>query len=74
LLAVADTGYGIPAEAHPHLFNEFYRVRTPDLNGIKGHGLGLSLVKAVVDIHKGKVWFESEEGVGSTFFVQLPQT
>lgn len=72
LLEVADTGYGIPPEAQPHLFNEFYRVRTPAMGHIKGHGLGLSLVKAIVDAHKGRIWLESEEGVGSRFYVELP--
>src|SRR5690606_34192665 len=72
LLEVADEGYGIPLEAQPHVFNEFYRVRTEVMGTIPGHGLGLSLVKAIVDGHKGRVWLESEEGVGSHFYVELP--
>ena len=72
LLEVADNGYGIPVEAQSQLFDEFYRVRTEAMGVIKGHGLGLSLVKAIVEGHRGRVWLESEEGVGSHFYVQLP--
>jgi signal transduction histidine kinase len=71
-ISVADTGYGIPEEAQPHLFREFYRAQTPDTIEIEGTGLGLSLVKAVIETHRGRVWFESAEGIGSTFYVELP--
>jgi signal transduction histidine kinase len=69
---VKDTGYGMPADALPQLFTEFYRVRTQATQNIKGTGLGLSLVKQVIDAHDGRIWVESEEGKGSTFFVELP--
>ena len=71
-LEVKDTGYGMPAEALPKLFTEFYRVRTEATQNIKGTGLGLSLVKQVIDAHDGRIWVESEEGKGSTFFVEIP--
>jgi signal transduction histidine kinase/CHASE2 domain-containing sensor protein len=71
-LSVADDGYGMPEEALDRLFTEFYRVRTEQTKNIKGTGLGLSLVKSVVEAHKGRIWVESEEGVGSTFYVKLP--
>jgi signal transduction histidine kinase len=71
-LEIEDTGYGISEEAQKKLFTEFYRVRTPATANIPGTGLGLSLVKSVIMSHKGRVWVKSREGVGSTFFVELP--
>jgi two-component system sensor histidine kinase VicK len=71
-LEVQDTGYGIPEEAQAKLFSEFYRVRTSDTENIPGTGLGLSLVKSVVEGIHGRVWVQSKQGLGSTFFVELP--
>jgi len=71
-IMVADTGYGIPAQAQAKLFQPFFRARTRATADIPGSGLGLSLAKAVIEAHQGKLWFESEEGRGSTFFVELP--
>jgi signal transduction histidine kinase/CHASE2 domain-containing sensor protein len=71
-LAVVDNGYGIPEAAQPNIFREFYRVKSGAVAGIPGTGLGLSLVKVVTENHHGRVWFESEEGIGSTFYVELP--
>lgn len=71
-LEVADTGYGIPANAQDKIFTEFYRARTAATAHIGGTGLGLSLVKSVVEDHNGHIYFESTEGVGTTFFVELP--
>lgn len=71
-LEIEDNGYGIAKDAQEKLFTEFYRVKTKDTARIAGTGLGLSLVKTVVDSHDGRVWVESEEGVGSTFFVEIP--
>ena len=71
-LEVQDTGYGMPKEALAKLFTDFYRVRTQATAHISGTGLGLSLVKSVVVAHEGKIWVESEEGVGSTFTIELP--
>jgi signal transduction histidine kinase len=72
-IEVQDTGYGIPQAAQAQLFTEFYRVKTEATANIEGTGLGLSLVKTVVDLHKGRVWFESVEGQGSTFLIELPR-
>ncbi len=72
LLEITDTGYGIPKAAQSNLFQEFYRVRTRQTSHIEGTGLGLSLVKAVIQAHDGKVWVESDEGSGSSFFITLP--
>ncbi len=71
-LEVADTGYGMPEDAQAKLFTEFYRVRTEATQDIPGTGLGLSLVRSVVEAHGGRIWVESELDVGSTFFVELP--
>lgn len=71
-IEVIDTGYGMPSDALPKLFTEFYRIRTQATQNIKGTGLGLSLVKQVIDAHNGRIWVESEEGKGSTFFVEIP--
>jgi heavy metal sensor kinase len=71
-LAVQDTGSGIPADAVPHLFDRFFRAdpaRPPD---IEGAGLGLSLVKWIVDQHHGRIDVDSQPGRGSTFSVRLP--
>lgn len=72
LIEVQDTGYGIPAEAQAKLFQRFYRVRISGAENVEGTGLGLSLVKAVVEQHGGRVAAESEEGKGSTFRIWLP--
>ena len=71
-LAVQDTGAGIPADALPHLFDRFFRAdpaRPPD---VEGAGLGLSLVKWIVDQHHGRIDVDSQPGRGSTFTVRLP--
>jgi PAS domain S-box-containing protein len=71
-LIVQDTGYGIPTESLPKLFTEFYRAKTTATAHIPGTGLGLSLVKTVIETHEGKIWVDSQEGSGSTFTVELP--
>lgn len=72
---VGDNGQGIPAEAIPNLFTKFYRVTqglTQGSTNAEGNGLGLYISKAIVDMHKGKIWVESEVGVGSRFSFSLP--
>src|SRR5262249_17077628 len=65
--AVADTGYGIPAEHLPRITERFYRVSTSRSRETGGTGLGLSIVKHVLQLHEAKLEIESEVGVGSTF-------
>jgi signal transduction histidine kinase len=72
LIEVQDTGYGIPASAQAKLFQRFFRAKAPGTENIPGMGLGLSLAKAVIDQHGGKITVESETGQGSTFQVWLP--
>ncbi|MCL4253405.1 MAG: CHASE2 domain-containing protein, partial [Anaerolineae bacterium] len=72
-IEVQDNGYGISEDAQANLFQEFFRVKTAQTAHIEGTGLGLSLVKAVIDAHGGKIWVTSAEGAGSTFYVELPR-
>ncbi len=71
-LAVKDNGYGIAPERHARIFERFYRAKEPGTDHIGGTGLGLSLVKTVIERHGGQVWFESAPGAGSTFGFWLP--
>jgi PAS domain S-box-containing protein len=69
---VKDQGIGIPSNSLPKLFNKFFRVDNQDTRTIGGTGLGLALIKEIVADHNGRVWVESTEGQGSTFFFTLP--
>jgi signal transduction histidine kinase len=70
-IVVSDTGIGISPEAMPHIFDEFYRAANVKELGTEGTGLGLSLVKRIVDLYQGQVHVESELGRGTTFTVTL---
>lgn len=70
VLSVSDTGKGIEEEALPHLFDRFYQAR----GAVGGTGIGLSLVKAYVDLHHGDIRVEGNEGEGTRFFISLPAT
>lgn len=69
---IKDNGQGIPKVAIPHLFTKFFRVSGILEQGSKGTGLGLYISKSIVDLHKGKIWAQSEEGKGSTFSFSIP--
>jgi signal transduction histidine kinase len=71
-VTVADTGIGIPPEALPHLFDEFYRAPNARAANITGTGLGLAIVKQLVERYQGRVTVESAAGVGTTFTVIFP--
>jgi signal transduction histidine kinase len=71
---VTDTGIGIAEEDQKRLFQRFYRVRNEQTRYIQGTGLGLSLVKKIVESHNGRVEVESRPGRGTTFSVSLPNT
>jgi signal transduction histidine kinase len=72
LLQVSDTGIGIPAAERAQLFDRFFRTDAAVEQAIPGTGIGLSIVKAIVDAHNGLVTVESEEGRGTTVRVELP--
>jgi len=69
--AVRDTGAGIPADEVSRIFERFYRVDKSRTG--RGTGLGLSIAKHIVEAHGGKIWAESREGRGSTFYFTIPQ-
>lgn len=72
VLAVTDTGVGIPAAELPHMFERFHRVENAGGRSFEGSGIGLSLVQELVQLHGGTISVSSVEGVGSTFTVQIP--
>ena len=73
VVSIKDQGFGISEEALPNLFNKFYRVTdNEEVRDIEGSGLGLSLVKEIVELHEGTTWVESELGKGSTFYFSIP--
>mgnify|MGYP000456879163 CR=1 FL=1 len=71
-LSVRDTGIGISEEEQKHLFEKFYRGTAAKEIDPQGSGLGLYIVKSVVNAHRGKVWMESVKDRGSTFHITLP--
>ena len=73
LIAVQDTGVGIPEDALPHLFQKFYRVRENETKAA-GTGLGLSICKQIVQGHGGRMDVKSKIGVGTSFTVRLPRS
>ncbi|MCX5707562.1 MAG: ATP-binding protein [Candidatus Omnitrophica bacterium] len=71
-VTVKDTGVGIPPEDLGKIFEKFYQAGKKDNNDVKGTGIGLAIVREIVELHKGKVWAESEKGLGSRFIFTLP--
>ena len=71
-IIVKDNGVGLSNESKKHIFDKFYRVHTGDRHDVKGFGLGLSYVKAMVNAHKGDIRVVSELGKGSSFIISLP--
>jgi two-component system phosphate regulon sensor histidine kinase PhoR len=72
-VSVKDTGIGIPKEDLPRIFERFYRGDKSRSLSLGGVGLGLSIVKHIVEAHGGRVGVESEIGKGSTFYFTLPK-
>ncbi|MDD5097619.1 MAG: GAF domain-containing sensor histidine kinase [Candidatus Omnitrophica bacterium] len=68
---VTDTGFGIPEDAQEKIFEEFFRVENTINQEVKGTGLGLALVKHIVEAHQGRIWVRSKLGEGSTFSFTL---
>jgi len=71
-IVVQDTGIGIPEEALPHLFQEFYRAPNAKAIETEGTGLGLSIIKDIIERFGGRITVESKLGEGTTFHVFLP--
>jgi signal transduction histidine kinase len=72
IFTVTDTGVGIPESQQKNLFKPFFRIQNPDTNQIDGTGLGLSLVRNIIERHRGEIVFSSKSGEGSTFGFKLP--
>lgn len=71
-VSVADDGVGIPIDDQPKLFERFFRAKSAVEVGASGAGLGLHITRSLVELHGGRIWFESEPGEGSTFYVTFP--
>lgn len=72
VVVVRDTGMGIPASELDKLFSRFFRATTATRNAVQGVGLGLTITKAIVTAHRGRIDVESQEGVGTSFSLVLP--
>jgi len=74
LIEVRDSGWGIPAYAQDQIFSKFFRGQNIVKRETNGTGLGLYLVKGLIDVLGGKIWFTSQEAVGTSFFFSLPRS
>jgi signal transduction histidine kinase/GAF domain-containing protein len=72
MVSVTDTGGGIPDEERRRVFTRLYRADNPLIKGLGETGVGLSVAKTLIEAHGGRIWVESEEGLGSTFSFLLP--
>ena len=72
IISVCDNGPAIPAEYRQDIFNRFYRVQSHDTKTSSGRGLGLSIVKQIIEMHAGEVGLECYEPSGNCFFFTLP--
>ncbi len=72
LVKIKDQGDGMSKQVQKKIFDKFYREHTGDIHNVKGHGLGLSYAKRIVEDHAGQIWVQSEKGKGSTFIIKLP--
>ena len=71
-LRIRDEGIGMDLATQKHIFEKFYRQQSGNIHNIKGHGLGLSYVKKIVEIHGGDITINSKVGYGTTFTLKLP--
>ncbi|MDB5119096.1 MAG: ATPase [Sphingobacteriales bacterium] len=73
ILQIRDTGIGIPKKYHAHLFDKFSDAGRIGINGEPSVGLGMSIIKTILDWHQANISFESTEGVGTTFNIEIPR-
>ena len=71
-LTISDKGIGMSKEVTKRVFETFFRATSGNIHDVKGFGLGLSYVKAIVDMHNGQIEVQSELGKGSSFIIRLP--
>jgi two-component system sensor histidine kinase VicK len=73
VIKVSDDGIGIPEEIRNNLFHQNRKILRKGLNGEESGGLGMGIIKDIVDLHNGRIWVVSEEGMGTEFFIELPK-
>ena len=73
IIYIKDSGLGIPQKQQKRVFQKFFRADNVMSSETSGSGLGLYIVKAIVEAHDGEIWFESAKNKGTTFFVSLPK-
>jgi signal transduction histidine kinase len=71
-VSVRDTGIGISIEEQPKIFSKFFRAENAKKQDTVGSGLGLYTTKSIMEHHRGRIWFESAQGSGTTFFARIP--
>lgn len=71
-IIVSDSGIGIPEDQQKRVFSKFFRADNAVKEDTTGTGLGLYITKNIIEAHKGKIWFESESGKGTTFYITIP--
>ncbi len=74
IIIISDKGVGMSKDEQKHIFDRFFRVSSGDIHNIKGHGLGLSYARGIIEAHGGRIDVESEKGKGSKFYIYLPLT
>ncbi|WP_279074575.1 cell wall metabolism sensor histidine kinase WalK [Ligilactobacillus animalis] len=72
IMSISDQGLGMPKKELAHIFERFYRVDKARSRAQGGTGLGLAISKEVIELHHGRIWVDSTEGKGSTFYISLP--
>ncbi len=71
-ISISDQGIGIPKKLRPYIFTKFSKATRRGTEGEESSGLGLFLAKNIIERHQGSIWYESEEGQGTNFYINLP--